>query len=163
MPAFPVPAAAPGAGRNSKRDRAASAARTTTVAPASTATIGVSPVRAKTNQTGPARTLRDRQRAEPDAWRHGYGIARDTALKSGTLYPILIRLADRGLVEACWEGWAAARAAAAALVPADARGAGCGEDGAGPGPGSRTGPAGCAAGGSAHRSGSRTATADTSS
>ncbi|HXJ25852.1 MAG TPA: helix-turn-helix transcriptional regulator, partial [Streptosporangiaceae bacterium] len=24
-------------------------------------------------------------------------------LKSGTLYPILIRLADRGLVEACWE------------------------------------------------------------
>jgi len=24
-------------------------------------------------------------------------------LKSGTLYPVLIRLADRGLVEACWE------------------------------------------------------------
>lgn len=41
--------------------------------------------------------------AEPSQWRHGYGIASDTGLKSGTLYPILIRLADRGLVEACWE------------------------------------------------------------
>jgi PadR family transcriptional regulator, regulatory protein PadR len=41
--------------------------------------------------------------AEPQAWRHGYGIAKDTGLKSGSLYPILIRLADRGLVEACWE------------------------------------------------------------
>jgi DNA-binding PadR family transcriptional regulator len=41
--------------------------------------------------------------ATPSQWRHGYGIARDTGLKSGTLYPVLIRLADRGLVEACWE------------------------------------------------------------
>ena len=41
--------------------------------------------------------------ATPSRWRHGYGIARDTGLKSGTLYPILLRLADRGLVEACWE------------------------------------------------------------
>jgi PadR family transcriptional regulator PadR len=41
--------------------------------------------------------------ADPSGWLHGYGIARDTGLKSGTLYPILIRLADRGLVEACWE------------------------------------------------------------
>jgi len=41
--------------------------------------------------------------AEPRAWRHGYGIAKDTGLKSGSLYPILIRLADCGLVEARWE------------------------------------------------------------
>jgi len=41
--------------------------------------------------------------AEPREWQHGYGIARDTGLKSGSLYPILIRLADRGLVEARWE------------------------------------------------------------
>jgi DNA-binding PadR family transcriptional regulator len=41
--------------------------------------------------------------AEPAGWRHGYGIAKDTGLKSGSLYPILIRLAERGLVEACWE------------------------------------------------------------
>jgi PadR family transcriptional regulator, regulatory protein PadR len=41
--------------------------------------------------------------AEPSAWQHGYAIAQDTGLKSGTLYPILVRLADRGLMEACWE------------------------------------------------------------
>jgi PadR family transcriptional regulator, regulatory protein PadR len=41
--------------------------------------------------------------AEPAGWRHGYGIAKDTELKSGSLYPILIRLAERGLVEARWE------------------------------------------------------------
>ncbi len=41
--------------------------------------------------------------AEPSAWRHGYDLARDTGLKSGTLYPSLIRLADREVVEACWE------------------------------------------------------------
>jgi PadR family transcriptional regulator, regulatory protein PadR len=41
--------------------------------------------------------------AEPSAWRHGYDLARETALKSGTLYPILVRLADRNIIEACWE------------------------------------------------------------
>jgi PadR family transcriptional regulator, regulatory protein PadR len=40
---------------------------------------------------------------EPSAWQHGYALARQTGLKSGTLYPILIRLADRGLVEARWQ------------------------------------------------------------
>jgi PadR family transcriptional regulator len=40
---------------------------------------------------------------EPSGWQHGYALARQTGLKSGTLYPILIRLADRGLVEACWQ------------------------------------------------------------
>jgi PadR family transcriptional regulator, regulatory protein PadR len=39
----------------------------------------------------------------PSEWRHGYALAKQTGLKSGTLYPILIRLADRGLVEACWQ------------------------------------------------------------
>jgi DNA-binding PadR family transcriptional regulator len=39
----------------------------------------------------------------PDGWQHGYDLARQTGLKSGTLYPILIRLADRELVEARWE------------------------------------------------------------
>jgi PadR family transcriptional regulator len=40
---------------------------------------------------------------EPSEWRHGYALAKQTSLKSGTLYPILIRLADRGLVEARWQ------------------------------------------------------------
>jgi DNA-binding PadR family transcriptional regulator len=41
--------------------------------------------------------------SQPRTWRHGYDLARETGLKSGTLYPILIRLADRGLLESCWE------------------------------------------------------------
>ncbi len=41
--------------------------------------------------------------AQPSQWCHGYALAKQTGLKSGTLYPILIRLADRGLVEACWQ------------------------------------------------------------
>jgi len=41
--------------------------------------------------------------AQPSEWRHGYDLARETGLKPGTLYPILIRLADRKTVEACWE------------------------------------------------------------
>ncbi len=40
---------------------------------------------------------------QPGRWQHGYAIAQDTGLKSGSLYPILIRLAERGLLEACWE------------------------------------------------------------
>jgi PadR family transcriptional regulator, regulatory protein PadR len=36
-------------------------------------------------------------------WRYGYDIARQTGLASGTLYPVLARLADRGLLEARWE------------------------------------------------------------
>jgi PadR family transcriptional regulator len=41
--------------------------------------------------------------AQPADWRHGYDLARQTGLKSGTLYPILVRLSDRRLVEARWE------------------------------------------------------------
>ena len=36
-------------------------------------------------------------------WRYGYDISRDTGLKSGTLYPILMRLADHELLETSWE------------------------------------------------------------
>ncbi|MGH7620612.1 MAG: PadR family transcriptional regulator [Gemmatimonadaceae bacterium] len=36
-------------------------------------------------------------------WRYGYDLSRDTGLKSGTLYPILMRLADHALVETRWE------------------------------------------------------------
>ncbi len=41
--------------------------------------------------------------ADPTAWLHGYVLAKQTGLASGTLYPILIRLAERGLIEAQWE------------------------------------------------------------
>jgi DNA-binding PadR family transcriptional regulator len=35
-------------------------------------------------------------------WRYGYELSRETGLKSGTLYPILMRLEKYGLLEACW-------------------------------------------------------------
>jgi PadR family transcriptional regulator PadR len=39
----------------------------------------------------------------PTTWRHGYELGRQIGLKAGSLYPILIRLCDRGLLEATWE------------------------------------------------------------
>jgi DNA-binding PadR family transcriptional regulator len=36
-------------------------------------------------------------------WRYGYDLSKETGLKSGTLYPILMRLADRGMLETRWE------------------------------------------------------------
>jgi DNA-binding PadR family transcriptional regulator len=41
--------------------------------------------------------------ADPARWRYGYDLATEVKLKSGSLYPILVRLADRGLLEASWE------------------------------------------------------------
>ena len=37
------------------------------------------------------------------AWRHGYDLARESDLKSGTLYPLLMRLSDQGLLESRWD------------------------------------------------------------
>jgi PadR family transcriptional regulator len=36
------------------------------------------------------------------AWHYGYELSRETGLKSGTLYPILMRLAKYGLLETKW-------------------------------------------------------------
>ena len=41
--------------------------------------------------------------ADPTGWLHGYLLAKQTGLASGTLYPILIRLAERQVIEARWE------------------------------------------------------------
>ncbi|MDG6106457.1 helix-turn-helix transcriptional regulator [Dactylosporangium aurantiacum] len=41
--------------------------------------------------------------ADPAQWRYGYELGQQVGLKAGSLYPILIRLADRGLLEASWE------------------------------------------------------------
>lgn len=40
---------------------------------------------------------------DPTEWKYGYDISRNTGLKSGTLYPILMRMADRNLLETSWE------------------------------------------------------------
>jgi len=36
-------------------------------------------------------------------WRHGYDLCKRLALKAGTVYPILMRLAERGQLETAWE------------------------------------------------------------
>ena len=41
--------------------------------------------------------------ADPARWRYGYDLTAEVHLKSGSLYPILVRLADRGLLETSWE------------------------------------------------------------
>src|SRR5436309_58318 len=40
---------------------------------------------------------------EPSEWRYGYELSLEVALRSGSLYPILVRLSDRGLLESRWE------------------------------------------------------------
>lgn len=41
--------------------------------------------------------------ADPAAWRYGYELGREVGLKAGSLYPILMRLCDRELLESAWE------------------------------------------------------------
>src|SRR3954451_18193751 len=41
--------------------------------------------------------------ARPRDWRYGYELGQEVGLKSGSLYPILMRLCDRGSLEARWE------------------------------------------------------------
>jgi PadR family transcriptional regulator PadR len=38
----------------------------------------------------------------PTAWQYGYELSRETGLKAGTLYPILMRLAKFSLLETKW-------------------------------------------------------------
>jgi DNA-binding PadR family transcriptional regulator len=39
----------------------------------------------------------------PGGWSHGYQLCRQLGLKAGTVYPILMRLAERGQLETAWE------------------------------------------------------------
>jgi len=40
--------------------------------------------------------------ASAPRWRHGYDLMKETGLLSGTLYPLLMRMTEQGLVEAEW-------------------------------------------------------------
>jgi PadR family transcriptional regulator PadR len=40
--------------------------------------------------------------ARPQQWQHGYELMKQTGLASGTLYPLLIRMSEQGLIEAEW-------------------------------------------------------------
>jgi PadR family transcriptional regulator PadR len=39
---------------------------------------------------------------DPLPWKYGYDISQNTGLKSGTLYPILMRLAEHGILQTRW-------------------------------------------------------------
>ena len=39
----------------------------------------------------------------PAGWRYGYELCQQLGLKAGSMYPILMRLADRGLLDTTWE------------------------------------------------------------
>ncbi len=41
--------------------------------------------------------------SDEQEWRYGYDISRNTGLKSGTLYPILMRLAEHRMLKTSWE------------------------------------------------------------
>jgi DNA-binding PadR family transcriptional regulator len=40
---------------------------------------------------------------QPTAWRYGYELCQQLGIKPGSMYPILMRLADRGLLETSWD------------------------------------------------------------
>jgi PadR family transcriptional regulator, regulatory protein PadR len=39
---------------------------------------------------------------EPTVWRYGYDLCQQLGMKAGSMYPILMRLADRGMLETTW-------------------------------------------------------------
>jgi PadR family transcriptional regulator, regulatory protein PadR len=40
---------------------------------------------------------------QPQQWQYGYELSKSTRLKSGTLYPILMRLSDQGFLHSRWK------------------------------------------------------------
>ncbi len=50
-----------------------------------------------------AQDLIIQQAIRPQEWCYGYDLMKTTGIKSGTLYPILMRLNERGLLESRWQ------------------------------------------------------------
>jgi PadR family transcriptional regulator, regulatory protein PadR len=55
------------------------------------------------NASRQTRDLLENLLASPRVWRHGYELSKDTGLKSGTLYPLLMRLSDQALLDSKWQ------------------------------------------------------------
>ena len=47
--------------------------------------------------------LLDYLMSAPAPWVHGYDVMQATGLKPGTLYPLLMRMSERGLLESRWQ------------------------------------------------------------
>lgn len=57
----------------------------------------------KPNNSRQARALLAALLERSRTWRHGYDLSKETGLRSGTLYPLLMRLSEQGLLESRWE------------------------------------------------------------
>jgi PadR family transcriptional regulator, regulatory protein PadR len=57
----------------------------------------------KPNSSPQTRELLAIMLRKPRTWHYGYELSRDTGLSSGTLYPLLMRLSDQGLLESHWQ------------------------------------------------------------
>jgi DNA-binding PadR family transcriptional regulator len=57
----------------------------------------------KPNTSRQTRSLLAALLERPQTWRHGYDLSKETGLRSGTLYPLLMRLSEQGLLEQRWQ------------------------------------------------------------
>jgi PadR family transcriptional regulator PadR len=57
----------------------------------------------KPNTSAQTRQLLSVMLRQPRTWQYGYEISKQTGLKSGTLYPLLMRLSDQGLLDSQWQ------------------------------------------------------------
>jgi PadR family transcriptional regulator PadR len=57
----------------------------------------------KPNNSNQTRALLAAFLDRSQTWQHGYGLSKKTGLRSGTLYPLLMRLSEQGLLEARWQ------------------------------------------------------------
>jgi DNA-binding PadR family transcriptional regulator len=57
----------------------------------------------KPNNSRQTRALLAAFLEQAQTWRHGYDLSKETGLKSGTLYPLLMRLSEQGLLESRWQ------------------------------------------------------------
>jgi PadR family transcriptional regulator, regulatory protein PadR len=54
------------------------------------------------NASRQTRLLLSTMLEQPRAWHYGYELSKATGLTSGTLYPLLMRLSDRGVLDSEW-------------------------------------------------------------
>jgi DNA-binding PadR family transcriptional regulator len=57
----------------------------------------------KPNNSRQTRALLATFQERAQTWRHGYDLSKETGLRSGTLYPLLMRLSEQGLLESRWQ------------------------------------------------------------
>ena len=57
----------------------------------------------KPNSSAQTHDLLEAMARHPAEWRYGYELSKQTGLSSGTLYPLLIRLSDQGMLESRWQ------------------------------------------------------------